>query len=56
MPNEDYTMREIMRFIGSGVHHSTMTMSDDLFCMKTDEKRELMEESLMLPDILGETI
>ena len=38
MPNTDYTMREILRFIGSGVHHSTMTMNEELFRMKTDEK------------------
>ena len=42
MPNEDYTMREILRFIGNGVHHSTMTMNDELFRMKTDEKKELL--------------
>lgn len=41
-PNTDYTMREIMRFIGNGVHHSTMTMSDDLFRITTDEKKELL--------------
>lgn len=42
MPNTDYTMREILRFIGNGVHHSTMTMNDELFEMKTDEKKELL--------------
>lgn len=41
-PNEDYTLREILRFIGSGVHHSTMTMNDELFNMTTDEKKELL--------------
>ena len=40
--NEDYTMREILRFIGNGVHHSTMTMNDELFNMTTDEKKELL--------------
>jgi len=40
--NQDYTMREIMRFIGNGVHHSTMTMNGELFNMTTDEKRELL--------------
>lgn len=40
--NEDYTMREILRFIGNGVHHSNMTMSDELFNMTTDEKKELL--------------
>lgn len=41
-PNEDYTMREILRFIGNGIHHSTMTMNDELFNMSTDEKKELL--------------
>lgn len=41
-PNEDYTMREILRFIGKGIHHSTMTMNDELFNMSTDEKKELL--------------
>lgn len=40
--NADYTMREILRFIGNGVHHSTMTMSNELFSMTTDEKKELL--------------
>lgn len=41
-PNEDYAMREILRFIGNGIHHSTMTMSDELFNMTTEEKKELL--------------
>ena len=41
-PNEDYTIREILRFIGNGIHHSTMTMNDKLFNMATDEKKELL--------------
>lgn len=40
--NEDYTMREILRFIGEGVHHSTMTMNKELWGMTTDEKKELL--------------
>lgn len=40
--NQDYTMREILKFIGAGVHHSTMTMNDELFKMTTDEKKELL--------------
>jgi len=40
--NQDYTMREILRFIGNGVHHSSMIMNTDLFSMKTDEKKELL--------------
>lgn len=41
-PNNEYVMREILRLIGSGVHHSTMKMSDDLFSMTTDEKKSLL--------------
>lgn len=40
--NEDYTMREILRFIGNGVHHKTMTMNSELFNISTDEKKELL--------------
>ena len=40
--NEDYAMREIMRYIGNGVHHSTMTMNSELFGMTTDERKELL--------------
>ncbi len=41
-PNQDYTMREILRFVGNGVHHSTMSMNNELFSMQTDEKKELI--------------
>jgi hypothetical protein len=41
-PNDDYTMREILRFVGNGVHHSTMTMGDELFTLRTEEKKELL--------------
>lgn len=41
-PNADYTIREILRFIGNGVHHSTMTMNSELFAITTDEKKELL--------------
>ena len=41
-PNEDYSIREIMRFIGGGFHHTTMKMNDELFQISTDEKRELL--------------
>lgn len=40
--NEDYTMRELMRFIGNGVHHKTMIMNPELFNISTDEKKELL--------------
>lgn len=41
-PNEDYTIREIVRFVGNGVHHKTMVMNRDLFDISSDEKRELL--------------
>ena len=41
-PNADYTMREILRFIGSGIHHSNMKMNSDLFLICHDEKKELL--------------
>lgn len=40
--NQDYTMREILRFIGNGTHHSTMSMNAVLFSITTDEKKELL--------------
>lgn len=40
--NEDYTMRELLRFIGNGVHHKTMTMNSELFDISIDEKKELL--------------
>lgn len=40
--NEDYTMREIMRFVGAGTHHSTMKTSRELFNISRDEKKELL--------------
>ncbi|MBR5433018.1 MAG: hypothetical protein IK117_01120 [Bacteroidales bacterium] len=41
-PNNEYVMREILRLIGSGVHHSTMKMNEELFSMTTDEKKSLL--------------
>ena len=40
--NNEYVMREILRLVGSGVHHSTMTMNDELFSITTDEKKSLL--------------
>lgn len=40
--NEDYTMREILRFIGQGTQHTTMIMNEELFNITTDEKKELL--------------
>ena len=41
-PNNEYVMREILRFVGSGTHHSTMKMNDELFSITTDEKKALL--------------
>ncbi len=41
-PNEEYVIREIMRFIGSGYNHKTMTMNDDLLAISSDQKKELL--------------
>lgn len=41
-PNDEYTTREIMRFIGGGKHHSTMRMNPDLFSITIDEKKALL--------------
>lgn len=41
-PNEEYTMREILRFIDAGIHHSTMRINHELFAINTDEKKALL--------------
>ena len=41
--NEEYVMREILRFIGNGTHHSNMRMNPELFTMTTDEKKVLLK-------------
>lgn len=40
--NDEYVMRELMRYIGAGRHHSTMEMDDELFLITTDEKKSLL--------------
>jgi len=40
--NEEYIIREIVRLIGSGTHHSTMSMHSELFDMTIDEKKALL--------------
>ena len=40
--NDDYTMRELMRFIGRGTHHRNMQMNKELFDMSIDEKKSLL--------------
>ena len=41
-PNNDYVMRELVRLIGEGCHHSTMKMNEELFSMSLDEKKALL--------------
>ena len=40
--NDEYVMREIIRLIGGGRHHSTMRMNKELFSITTDQKRALL--------------
>lgn len=40
--NEEYVMREILRLIGAGRHHSTMRMHPELFSITTDQKKALL--------------
>lgn len=40
--NDNYIVYELMRFIGNGVHHSTMTMNREIFDFSCDEKKELL--------------
>lgn len=41
-PNEEYVMRQILKFVGNGRKHSTMEMNPDLFSMTSDEKKSLL--------------
>ena len=41
--NDEYVIREILRLIGGGKHHSTMKMNEELFSMKIDEKKALLK-------------
>lgn len=41
-PNSEYVIREMLRLIGSGRHHSTMRMDPELFSLSTDEKKSLL--------------
>jgi len=40
--NEEYVVREMLRLIDGGRHHSTMRMNPDLFSITTDEKKALL--------------
>lgn len=42
-PNDEYVMRELIRLIGNGTHHSTMRMNPELFDITTDEKKALLK-------------
>ena len=41
--NDEYVMREIVRLIGGGRHHSTMRMNPELFDITSDQKRALLK-------------
>lgn len=41
-PNNEYIIREILRLIGCGRHHSTMRMNNELFSITADEKKSLL--------------
>lgn len=41
--NNDYTIREIIRLIDRGTHHSTMSMNRELFNLTNDEKKSLLK-------------
>ena len=41
-PNQDYTMREIMRYIGNGAYHSVMKMNEELFSIEVSERKALL--------------
>lgn len=40
--NDEYVIREIIRLIGGGRHHSAMKMNPELFKITTDEKKMLL--------------
>ena len=40
--NDEYVIREIVRLIGAGRHHSTMRMNPELFGITTDQKKALL--------------
>ena len=41
-PNEEYVVREMLRLIGGGRHHSTMKMNAELFSITIDQKKALL--------------
>lgn len=41
-PNDEYVVREMLRLIGGGRHHSTMRMNPELFTITTDQKKAML--------------
>ena len=41
-PNDEYVIREMLRLIGGGRHHSTMKMNPELFGISADQKKALL--------------
>lgn len=41
-PNNEYVIREILRLIGGGTHHSVMRMNPELFSITSDQKKSLL--------------
>lgn len=41
--NSEYVIREILRLIGNGRHHTTMEMSDELFDITVSERKSLLK-------------
>ena len=41
-PNAEYVMRQILHYVGNGSRHAYMEMNEDLFNIKTDEKKALL--------------
>ncbi len=41
--NDEYVVREMLRLVGSGRHHSTMRMDSELFTLTVDQKKALLK-------------
>lgn len=41
-PNEEYITRQILKYVGNGSRHVTMTMNPELFNISLDEKKSLL--------------
>lgn len=40
--NDDYVLREVVRLVSNGTHHTAMRMHQDVFSFSADEKKSLM--------------